>query len=233
MPAPPENPLVGYDAYLFDIDGTLLNCMDAVHYFAFCDTLSAIAGRPMNLEGVVTHGNTDTGILRDALRVAGLPESQWRPRLHDACISLAAHVEEHKADLRACALPSAARLLSYLHARQALLGVATGNLATIGRLKLASAELPDRFDIEGYSDGFEVRSELIAFALAQARALRGSASAVCVVGDTPADIQAARVNGLDVVAVATGVYSREDLLTHRPTACVSTLAELLPLESTM
>ena len=26
-----------FDAYLFDVDGTLLNCRDAVHYFAFCD----------------------------------------------------------------------------------------------------------------------------------------------------------------------------------------------------
>ena len=38
-----------YDAYLFDIDGTLLNCTDAVHYFAFCDTLTMLARRPLNL----------------------------------------------------------------------------------------------------------------------------------------------------------------------------------------
>ena len=70
-----------FDAYLFDIDGTLLNCSDAVHYFAFCNTLSAIAGRPFTLEGVTAHGNTDVGILRDALALAGVDAAVWRPRL--------------------------------------------------------------------------------------------------------------------------------------------------------
>ncbi len=202
-----------------------------MHYFAFCDTLSDLAGKPTNLDGVVAHGNTDMGILRDALRLTGLPESRWRPQLPTACLALAANVEAHKADLRAVALPSGNRVLAHLRARRALLGVATGNLATIGRLKLASAGLPVDFDIEGYSDGFEVRSDLIASALEKARALVGNLSSTCVVGDTPADIQAARVNGLDVIAVATGVYSCEDLRMHRPTACVGTLAELLPPEA--
>ena len=34
-----------YDAFLFDIDGTLLTCTDAVHYFAFCHVFESIAGR--------------------------------------------------------------------------------------------------------------------------------------------------------------------------------------------
>ena len=57
-----------YDVYLFDIDGTLLECRDAVHYFAFCAVLDSLAGRPLTLEGVTAHGNTDIGILRDALQ---------------------------------------------------------------------------------------------------------------------------------------------------------------------
>ena len=68
-----------FDAYLFDIDGTLINCRDAVHYFAFCEALTRIAGRPTNLDGVVAHGNTDVGILRDALHLAKVPDEAWRP----------------------------------------------------------------------------------------------------------------------------------------------------------
>ena len=70
-----------FDAYLFDVDGTLLDCRDAVHYFAFCETLKSLSGRELNLDGVTAHGNTDIGILRDALALAGVPESDWRPRL--------------------------------------------------------------------------------------------------------------------------------------------------------
>lgn len=216
-----------YDVYLFDIDGTLLNCTDAVHYFAFCDALTEIAGKPMDLDGIVAHGNTDTGILRDALRLSGLHEEQWRPRLGRACQRLCAQVEANKTELRAVALPSAADALSHLRAKGALLGVATGNLAAIGRLKLASAGLPSDFDVEGFSDGFELRNEMIASALQKARAVAGEQATVCVVGDTPADIEAARANGLDVIAVATGVYSLEELLAHQPTFSTSSLTELL------
>ena len=89
-----------YDAYLFDIDGTLLHCTDAVHYFAFCHALSAVAGRPLNLDGIAVQGNVDVGILRDAFAHAGIPESQWRPRLAETRAAMCAHVEANKQDFR-------------------------------------------------------------------------------------------------------------------------------------
>ena len=88
-----------YDAYLFDVDGTLLHCRDAVHYFAFCDALTAIVGSLMNLDGVVAHGNVDTGILRDALMRTDVPEDVWRPKLEDAKNAMCAQVEKNRADL--------------------------------------------------------------------------------------------------------------------------------------
>lgn len=48
-----------YDAYLFDIDGTLIRCMDEVHHLAFCEALAYLADRSLGLEGVNMHGNTD------------------------------------------------------------------------------------------------------------------------------------------------------------------------------
>ena len=216
-----------YDAYLFDIDGTLLNCTDAVHYFAFCDTLTSIAGRPLNLDGVVAHGNTDIGILRDALALAHVPDEQWRPRLQQMREAMCSHVERNKADLRAEALPLAHEVLQHLHARGAVLGVATGNLETIGRLKLEHCGLLNYFDFGGYSDAHEYRKDVFAAALDRARAIAGQAAEVCVVGDTPADVSAARANGLDVIAVATGVYNVEQLTAERPSLCIRSFADLL------
>ena len=218
----------GYDAYLFDIDGTLLNCTDAVHYFAFCDTLTMLAGRPLNLDGVVAHGNTDIGILRDALALAGVPDEHWRPRLAEVRDRMCSHVERNQASLRAEVLPLAAEVLQHLHARGAVLGVATGNLEAIGRLKLASCGLLHHFDFGGYSDEHEYRRDVFAAALEKARGLAGHGANVCVVGDTPADVQAARGNGLDVIAVATGIYTREQLMAQQPTLCIASFAELLP-----
>ena len=50
---------------------------------------------------------------------------------------------------------------------------------------------------------------------------------VCVVGDTPRDIEAARANNLPVIAVATGHFSFDALLEHRPEVCATSLADLL------
>ena len=217
-----------YDAYLFDIDGTLLKCTDAVHYFAFCDTLTALAGRPMNLDGVVAHGNTDIGILRDALALACVPDEQWRPRLQEVCQMMCSHVERNQADLRAEALPLAHEVLQHLRVRGAVLGVATGNLEAIGRLKLAHCGLLPYFGFGGYSDAYEYRKDVFAAALEKARVPAGHDAGVCVVGDTPADVQAAHANGLDVIAVATGIYTQAQLLAERPTLCVNSFADLLP-----
>ena len=217
----------GYDAYLFDIDGTLLHCTDAVHYFAFCDTLTMLAGRPLNLDGVVAHGNTDIGILRDALALANVPDEQWRPRLPEIREAMCRHVERNKADLRAEALPLAAKMLQHLHAHGAVLGVATGNLEVIGRLKLAHCGLLRHFNFGGYSDAHEYRKDVFAAALEQARALAGQDAAVCVVGDTPADVQAAHANGLDVIAVATGIYTKAQLMAEEPEFAISSFASFL------
>ena len=213
----------GYDAYLFDIDGTLLHCTDAVHYFAFCDALSSVAGRPLNLDGVVAHGNVDIGILRDAFACAHVAEELWRPRLPDITAALCAQVERDQDQIRADALPCVREVLHRLRAKGALLGVATGNLEGIGRIKLARCGLLDMFDFGGYSDGYEHRADVFAAALRQARGFAGDHATVCVVGDTPADVQAARANGCDVVAVGTGVYSLEQLAAADPTWVVASL----------
>lgn len=222
-----RRPWDSYAAYLFDIDGTLLHCTDAVHYFAFCNALSSIAGRPLNLDGVVAHGNTDMGILRDAFTLAGIPELRWRPRMAEARGAMCDEVDSNKANLYAVALPYVEEVLHHLHACGALLGVATGNFAGIGRLKLGHCGLLHHFEVEGFSDGFEERADVFAAALQKVQTRVGQDAAVCVVGDTPADVQAARSNGLDVIAVATGVYSQEQLLLEQPTFCVSSLSELL------
>jgi len=218
-----------YDAYLFDIDGTLLHCTDAVHYFAFCEALGSLAGRPLNLDGVTAHGNTDVGILRDALALAEVRDELWRPRLHETQQGMCRFVEERKGDLCATLLPGVPELLQHLRARGAVLGVATGNLEGIGRLKLAHCGLLEQFDFGGYSDAYEYRRDVFTGALAKARTLAGESAAVCVVGDTPEDVRAARANGLDVIAVATGIYSFEDLQAEDPSLCLKSLQELFSL----
>ena len=61
----------------------------------------------------------------------------------------------------------------------------------------------------------------------QIKARAGQNTSVCVVGDTPADIFAAKAVGIPVIAVATGTYTRNDLLKFAPDSCVESCVELL------
>ena len=77
------------DAYLFDIDGTLLHAHGGVHTSAFSASVQAVMGHPLPIDSVPVHGSTDTGILRDAFRLAAIPDrisctrlqTGWRVRL--------------------------------------------------------------------------------------------------------------------------------------------------------
>ena len=212
-------PWDSFDAYLFDIDGTLIECTDATHYFAFCETLKTLSGRDVNLDGVVAHGNTDVGILRDALKLANVPE-EWRHRLPEALASMGSFVEARKAELCATVLPHVRDVLEHLRRRGAKLGVATGNLEQIGKLKLQHAGLLDYFDFAGWSDEYEYRADVFRAAVKKARDLYGHEATLCVLGDTPTDITAAHDVGLPVIAVATGIFSVERLIEEKPELCI-------------
>ena len=217
-----------FDAYLFDIDGTLIQSHDAVHYFAFCESLSAVAGRSLNLEGVLAHGNVDQGILRDAWTRAGVPEADWRPRLAEVRAAMCHFVDKRQGDLQIEVLSGAREVLQHLRSRGAKLGVATGNLQGIGEAKLRRAGLLDFFDFGGWSDGHEYRRDVLRAAVDRAHHLVGGTAQMCVVGDTPEDVRAARANGLEVIAVATGIYSFEHLQAEAPDLCLQSLTELTP-----
>lgn len=219
-------PWDSFDAYLFDIDGTLLHCQDAVHYLAFCDALQALSGRPLTLEGVTAHGNTDVGILRDALAIAGVPEAAWRPRLHEIRKRMCSFVETRKSELCATVLPYVREVLAVLEEKGAALGVSTGNLQAIGQLKLQHACLSDYFKVGGWSDGFEYRADVLRNAVVQMRAVTPRGATICIVGDTPADVLAAHTNGLPVITVSTGVYSRSQLEMAGPNLCLQSFEDL-------
>jgi phosphoglycolate phosphatase len=97
----------------------------------------------------------------------------------------------------------------------------------IGWIKVEQAGLREWFRFGGFSDHFPVRAELVFQAAKKARELAGSEARICVVGDTPRDIEAARANFLSVIAVATGKSSFDELLKHRPEVCATSLADLL------
>ncbi len=209
-----------FDAYLFDIDGTLLNSLD--------------------LRGVTVQGSTDPIILLDALLLAGLVEDEVRPALPSALARMAAEVEARTAELRPELCPAVPQLLAELKTAGKVLGVSSGNLESIGWAKLRAAGIAEYFSFGSFSDRNDRREAIFRWGAEQAQRLcTGDPSApavgvlgqsgarVCFVGDTPADIAAAKACSFPIVAVATGIYSVVELACGSPELCIPACEILL------
>jgi phosphoglycolate phosphatase len=215
------------DAYLFDIDGTLLNSRDPVHYFAFHHALREVFGLEAKIDGVPVQGNTDIGILRAVLRREGFADAEIDARLPEMIRQMCAEVQRNADQMQPELCPSIYELVSSLHAQGKLLGAASGNLEPIGWAKLERAGLKPMFSFGAFSFPLEFRAEIFQHGLDLARQRLGSGAQVYVIGDTPADVQAAKAVGASVIAVATGVYSFQDLRALDPDACFGSCTDML------
>jgi len=210
----------GYDAYLFDIDGTLLNSRDMVHYEAFISVMQAMYGRPVGLEGVTLHGSTDPIIVLAALEQAGVGESEGRAALVEVMRRMCNDVETRAGEMRPELCGAVHKLLYELKTAGKLLGLASGNVERIAWAKLKAAGISEYFSFGSFSDRNESRTEIFRWGAEEARRRLGEAARVCFVGDTPADIQAAKACGFPVIAVATGIFSLLDLAKEGPEMCI-------------
>lgn len=217
------------DAYLFDIDGTLLNTLDGTHYHAFHNAVRAIYGVDSRIDGVPVHGNTDIGILRAVLRREGVSDAVFEQKLPAALAHMCAEVSHNAGSIRVQLCPSILELLQSLQASGKLLGVVSGNLEPVGWAKLEAARLRHFFAFGCFSDKNEQRSAIFRHGIEEARRRRGQHSSVCVVGDTPADVEAAKAVGVPVIAVATGIFGIDDLSRLGPDICVGCCTDLLQL----
>lgn len=218
--SPIDHAWLRYDAYVFDIDGTLLNSKDLVHYHAFQGALREVYGCTRDITEVQLHGNTDIGILRATTRLSGIEDGHFEARLQDALQWMRGSVRENHAGFRPEVCPSIKAMLESLSERGKLLGVATGNLEDVGWPKLEAAGLKRYFHFGSFSDCAEQRTEIFSNAVAEVRRRRGPQATVCFVGDTPNDIDAAKRNGCPVIAVATGIHPFEQLLALAPDFCL-------------
>ena len=90
----------------------------------------------------------------------------------------------------------------------------TGNYREAAEIKLQHFELWDFFEWGAFSDDHFDRNELVPIARSRAETYDIPAEAierVIVIGDTPHDIECARVAGARSIAVATGGYTVEQL----------------------
>jgi len=215
------------DAYLFDIDGTLLISRDRVHRNALHYAMREVYGVDTTIDGIAYHGKTDLGILRAALERIGISGDQFQANLPAALNVICREVSANKNHIAPTVCAAIPQVLDELQAAGKLLGLASGNLESVGWLKIESAGLREFFSFGCFSDQHESRSDIFRQAVFEARQRLGEAAQVCFIGDTPEDIRAARFANAKIVAVCTGIFTADDLRHHQPDACVASCAELL------
>lgn len=214
------------DAFLFDIDGTLLSSRDRVHYNALNRALQEIYGVDTTIAGVAYHGKTDVGILRAALERVGVSSQTFEANLSRALTVVCREVSQNAAAITPHVFAGVQELLAKLQAERKLLGLASGNLEEVGWHKVKAAGLADYFSFGCFSDNHEQRAGIFQSAVAETRRRLGDDANICFIGDTPEDIKAARVAKAHVIAVCTGIFKAEELLPLAPDLCVSCCSEL-------
>ncbi len=202
---------------LFDIDGTLITTGGAGRM-----ALEMALAAEFNVADVDHRvdfaGRTDRAIVRDLLRAHALEDSQenWQRFLK----SYLARLPDNLAQREGSVLPGVEPLLERLAKRSDVtLGLLTGNVQSGAWKKLEYYGLAHFFQFGAFGDRHYQRNEVAQEALIACRKLAGNeprGEHIWVIGDTPNDVLCARAIGARCVAVATGVYSRDQLDAAEP-----------------
>lgn len=197
---------------LFDVDYTLLMCRGdrerpwkemLSEVFGIKDAPAALRRR---------EGKTEREIMFDIASEAGIDGDVVKRKLRQAYRVL----KEKFSGTETVPLPGAKELLETLReADEIKAGVLTGNSEERGWMKLEKAGLRDYFRFGVFSGDAERREGLFRVALEKAGKAFGAdfePKDVWIIGDTLRDVSTASDNGARCIAVATGPFSKKELL---------------------
>lgn len=212
---------------LFDIDGTLL-LTGGAGIEAFDLAFRKLYGRPAEWGGVSAAGRTDLSLFRELgtnLLGYDIPDEELF-KLLDTYSHFFEATIQNTPNFQIMEGTEAA--LEELSTRDNIaLGLGTGNLEQTAWMKVARANLDHFFSFGGFGSDAEIRADLIK--KGHQRGLQKTSQTtgeLFVIGDTPLDIEAGKLAGGKVIAVASHSHSYEELESYKPDAVMESLAEL-------
>jgi phosphoglycolate phosphatase len=223
---------------LFDIDGTMLKSA-GVGRASMESALEKVFGSRGSSE-YRYDGKTDKQIVREAMKNEGHGDELIDARMDSVMEQYVGGLDERigSGKYTVKVLPGIPELLDALEKRDdVILGLLTGNIREGARRKLAAAGIDfARFRINAFGSDSEHRPALPA--IARQRAMESldldiEGDRMYVIGDTPADIACGRELGARAIAVATGLYSVEDLRGHKPFAVFQDLSDTAKVMETI
>ncbi len=218
---------------LFDIDGTLL-MSKGIGRESKRRAMLEYYKEVGNLDNHVFGGKTDWLTLVELLEPHGKTSEDIGQDLPMFEEIMARHMRELRNDYEAHAIPHAMELVNCLRDRDdTMIGLVTGNMSKTAPIKLEMAGYdPSWFAVGAYGNESPDRNDLPRLAIDRAEAITGrefSGDQVIVIGDTAADIDAARAVSATSVAVCTGFVHRDKLICQDPDFLLADLSTFIDL----
>ena len=197
---------------LFDIDKTLTRGARG-HHVAFSMGFKDVFGIDADIDEVEHEGMTDWQIITEVLKNRGIDEKIICLKMMDCMRSMVDYFDKVVAEEKMLVLGGVPELLEELKENNILIGLVTGNLEPIARAKMKKVNLNDYFKLGGFGSDDINRANLVRLAIKRAEDLGFIfENNVFLVGDALRDVKAGREAGVKIIGVATGRYSREELL---------------------
>ncbi|MBI5666174.1 MAG: HAD family hydrolase [Nitrospirae bacterium] len=209
---------------LFDIDGTLISAGGAgtrsmnLAFHALFGIRDAFKDIPMA-------GRTDPQIMKEGLKFHSLPYMNGNVAKMEA---MYLEFLEHEINNPLRHLkPGIKGALSLLNEMGMVIGLLTGNIEKGADIKLSAFGLRGYFLDGAFGSDDEDRDKLLPIALGKfaQKGFKFAPENCIIVGDTPKDVQCAKIHGAHCIAVATGPYSKESLLDTSADVVIDSLAE--------
>jgi phosphoglycolate phosphatase len=212
---------------LWDIDHTLIDNA-GVSKEIYASAFTALAGRPP-AQPARTAGRTDRLIIRDMFADHQLPAPAWERA--EAALEEAGARHEQELKVRGRVLPGVHSVLAEACEDATIVSsVLTGNIAANALVKLRPFGLDRYLDLAvgAYGADSDRRADLVAVSRERIRVAHpwADGAPTILVGDTPRDVEAALVAGAQVVAVASGIHSADELHAAGATVVLNDLREL-------
>jgi phosphoglycolate phosphatase len=200
---------------LWDIDHTLIDTRGVGRKLSG-QAFEQVTGIPMREQARID-GITEPVIFRETAKLHGLVTD--RADFERFAAALATAHMEHLAELRehGHALPGASAALDALAEVPGFVQtVVTGNIRPVAEIKLQTFGLDRhiRWEIGAFGEDTDERPDLVRVALRRAAEVFGRDVApgdAVLIGDTPADVEAALAVGVRLIAVASGRSTADEL----------------------
>lgn len=200
---------------LWDVDGTLISTGGAGRS-AMLGALEELTGRDLSWDGIEVSGQTDRCILHQFAKKYRLSWDVLQEKTFIAvyCNRLRRELGQSRGQIQK-GVKEILELSRQRHERSIVHGLLTGNFQEAALIKLDHFGLDSYFPFGAFAqDGFD-RLDLARAALRKAIqfvAQPVDPVQVLIIGDTPHDIRCAYGIGAQALAVATGNFSRKELL---------------------